>query len=180
MYCPQCGQQQASDSMRFCSRCGFPLEGAMVLLSHGGMIPYAPIEGEQRISPKRKGVKQGAMLFLLGAVIVPAMGVLYGFTDFNIFAFFCAISAVLFFLGGLLRMLYAALFEEGAPARPLAGVSYGPPPIAAPPIMTALPPAATSPVGGWRRRPETAEIGQPPSVTDNTTRLLQKREEEDS
>ena len=26
MFCPQCGQQQASDATRFCSRCGFQLE----------------------------------------------------------------------------------------------------------------------------------------------------------
>ncbi len=26
MFCPQCGQQQITASLRFCSRCGFPLE----------------------------------------------------------------------------------------------------------------------------------------------------------
>ena len=184
MYCPQCGQQQATDSMRYCSRCGFLLEGAMVLLAHGGMIPqYALAEGEQKISPKRRGVKQGAMLFLLGAVVVPTMGVLYGFTDFNIFAFFSALSAVLFFIGGTLRMLFAALFEEGAPPRSFAPVSYTQPPIPATQIPTArvsaLPQSTTSPVGGWRQRPQTAEIIQPHSVTDNTTRLLEKRDDED-
>jgi len=25
MHCPKCGQQQVSDEMRFCSRCGFAL-----------------------------------------------------------------------------------------------------------------------------------------------------------
>ena len=27
MYCPNCGQQQASNEMRFCSRCGLALSG---------------------------------------------------------------------------------------------------------------------------------------------------------
>ena len=27
MFCPQCGQQQVSDVTRYCSRCGFPLDG---------------------------------------------------------------------------------------------------------------------------------------------------------
>ena len=27
MYCPNCGQQQVSEEMRFCSRCGLALSG---------------------------------------------------------------------------------------------------------------------------------------------------------
>ena len=43
--------------MRFCARCGFPLEGAMVLLAHNGMLPhYEPARGEKKISLRRKGV----------------------------------------------------------------------------------------------------------------------------
>ena len=180
MFCPRCGQQQTSDTMRFCSRCGFLLEGAMVLLSHGGMIPqYQVSDGEQKVSARRRGVKQGALIFTLGAVIVPAMGVLYGWTDVNIFGFFTAISAVLLFLGGALRMLYAGLFEEGAPSRSFGPpVSYAPPAITAPPTprLSALPPPAANPTVGWRANPQTAEISQPPSVTDNTTRLLERTE----
>ncbi|HAF15758.1 MAG TPA: zinc ribbon domain-containing protein, partial [Blastocatellia bacterium] len=36
MYCPKCGQQQASDAVRFCSRCGFLLEGTAAVLATGG------------------------------------------------------------------------------------------------------------------------------------------------
>jgi len=179
MFCPRCSQQQATDSMRFCSRCGFPLEGTALLLAYGGMVPqFQPLEGEQKISPRRRGVKQGALIFLLGAVIVPAMGVLYGWTDINVFGFLTAISAVLLFIGGLLRVLYAALFEEGAPSRSFAPpVSYAPPAItSSTPRMSALPPATANPTVGWRTRPQTAEIVQPPSVTDNTTRLLDRSE----
>ena len=39
MYCPQCGQQQLSDNLRFCSRCGFPLEVVLQILGTGGMLP---------------------------------------------------------------------------------------------------------------------------------------------
>jgi len=183
MFCPRCGQQQATDSMRFCSRCGFLLEGAALLLAHGGMIPqFQPIEGEQKASPRRKGVKQGVLLLLIGAILVPILGV---FTSFapgrlsNMFEFFLIISAILCFPGGALRMLYAALFEEGAQSRSFAPpVSYAPPVITAPssPRLSALPPPAVNPTVGWRARPQTAEIIQPPSVTDNTTRLLNKSE----
>src|SRR5258708_12182984 len=85
MYCPQCGQQQATDSMRFCARCGFPLEGAMELLAHGGMFPrYEAAGGETKISARRRGVKQGALLMLIGAVLVPLLAVVSSFSPFTI------------------------------------------------------------------------------------------------
>ena len=183
MYCPRCGQQQATDSMRFCSRCGFPMEGAMVLLAHGGSLPnYQPLPGEKTISPRRRGVKQGALLMLIGAILVPVFGVMAGFAPGrldNVFAFFAALTAIICFLGGPLRMLFAAIFEEGAPVpRFVAPSSYAPQMISPPPArVSALPPAAVNPTASWRR-PETAEIMQPPSVTDHTTKLLQKSESE--
>lgn len=184
MYCPQCGQQQATDSMRFCSRCGFPMEGAMILLAHGGSLPhYQPAQAEKTISPRRKGVKQGVLLMLIGAIIVPALGVMAAFAPGrldNVFGFFAALTAILCFVGGPLRMLFAAIFEEGAPERQVVTPPYyapsGLPPQQA--RVSALPPAAVSSTAPWRQRPQTAEIMQPPSVTDHTTRLLDKSEPE--
>jgi hypothetical protein len=153
----------------------------MHLLAHGGMLPlYQPLEGEQKISPRRRGVKQGALLMLIGAVLVPLMGVFSAFAPGRLeimFEFFAALAAILCFVGGPLRMLYAAIFEEGAPTRQLATPSsYAPPAITPPPAarVSALPPASVSPASSWRPRPQTAEILQPPSVTDHTTRLLDK------
>ena len=185
MYCPRCGQQQATDSMRFCARCGFPLEGAMVLLAHGGMLPrYEAAGGEVKISPRRRGVKQGALLFLSGVVLVPLLAVFAHFAPFRIgvaFEFFCAAAAILCFVGGPLRMLFAALFEEGVPPQQFVmPTSYAPPAIPPTPVrLAALPQATATPTAGWRARPQTAEIVQPPSaVPDHTTRLLEKSEPE--
>ena len=167
--------------MRFCARCGFPLEGAMVLLAHGGMLPrYESANGETKVSPRRTGVKQGALLFLLGAVLVPLLAVLMNFAPGRLgvmFEFFLISAAILCFVGGPLRMLFAALFEEGAPPRQFVMPSaYAPSAIPPPPVrLSALPAAAATPAG-WRARPQTAEIVQPPSVTDHTTRLLEKAE----
>ena len=180
MFCPRCGQQQVSDTLRFCSRCGFPLEGTLVLLNSGGLLPRYEPAGEKTISPRRKGVKQGALLMLIGAILVPIFGVMSGFAPGrleNVFAFFTAISAIICFLGGPLRMLFAALFEEGAP-KPQFGppTSYGPPAITPPAArLSALPAGTANPTTGWRTRSDTAEIIQPPSVTDHTTRLLEKQ-----
>ena len=170
--------------MRYCARCGFPLEGAMVLLAHHGMLPHYEAAGaEMKTSPRRKGVKQGALLMLIGAVLVPLLGVFASFAPFRIgvaFEFFCAAAAILCFVGGPLRMLFAALFEEGAPPRPYVMPSTYAPAAMPPPVrLAALPQATGNPTVGWRARPQTAEIVQPESVvTDHTTRLLEKSEPE--
>lgn len=79
-------------------------------------------------------------------------------------------------------MLYAGLFEEGAP-RPV--LQYGPPvPMHAPQQFAprgqapALPPPPARAPSSWRR-PNTAELANPPSVTENTTRLLDKEDRTD-
>lgn len=176
MFCPQCGQQQITASLRFCSRCGFPLEAVLQVLATGGMLPALDTAVSKEPSPRRKGVKQGVLLLLLGIILVPLLGTLSSFHAGRLFDILTPMAAIFFFLGGLLRMLYAALFEEGAPR-------YRPMPSYAPPVMPAqfqatphagsLPPAAAPPPA-WRARPNTAEIFQPPSITENTTRLLDK------
>lgn len=178
MYCPQCGQQQITASLRFCSRCGFPLEAVLQVLATGGILPSFTGQVSREPSARRKGVKQGAMLLLLGVVLVPLLGILSSFNAGNLFDILAAMGAVFFFLGGLIRMLYAALFEEGAPKYRPVMPSYAPPPVPvqfqATPHVHALPPTPVPPPSAWRPRPNTAEIAQPPSVTENTTRLLDK------
>ena len=176
MYCPQCGQQQASGAVRFCSRCGFPLDGVIQLLGTGGMLPvYHQSDEPVAISPRRKGVKQGAVLLLSGAVIVPILGVLASFSNAAFPQILAALAAIICFIGGPFRMLYAALFEEGAPRRfPVYGPPVAAPPQFAPPRQhNALPPPAARAPSAWRK-PNTAELANPPSVTENTTRLLDK------
>ncbi len=177
MFCPQCGQQQVSDHLRFCSRCGFPLEGVLQLLGSGGVLPFYEPAGPQEMSPRRKGVRQGGILLLVGAVLVPVLGLISSFTvGPNLLDILVPLAAILFFLGGLVRMLFAAIFEEGA-SKPQYR-SFARPPVAIPPNApihaASLPPATATPPGGWRPRPSTAEIRHPSSVTENTTRLLDK------
>ena len=153
----------------------------MVLLAHGGLLPrYEPAAGETKISARRRGVKQGAILMLIGAVLVPLLAILASYTGNHLgtaFEYFAASAAVLCFVGGPLRMFFAALFEEGAPPRPyMMPSSYGPPAIPPPMRLSALPQGNAAPPPGWTARPHTAEITQPPSVTDHTTRLLEKSE----
>jgi hypothetical protein len=180
MFCPQCGQQQATGAVRFCSRCGFPLDGVIQLLGTGGMLPiYRSPDEPVVVSPRRKGVKQGGVLLLSGAVIVPLFGVMASFSNSAFLEILTAFAAIICFLGGPLRMLYAAIFEEGAP-KPIR--TYGPPIPAPTPQFgpraqpQALPPPPVRSTSGWRTRPTTAELANPPSVTENTTRLLEKED----
>ena len=185
MFCPQCGQQQVTGVIRFCSRCGFPLDGVIQLLGSGGIIPaYRTSDEPAPVSPRKKGVKQGGLLLLSGALIVPILAMFASFAHGSTFLeILAALAAIICFIGGPLRMLYAALFEEGAP-NPFRG--YAPstpmhvPQQFGPPVHNpALPPPPVRSPAGWRPRPNTAELANPPSVTENTTRLLEKEDRTD-
>jgi hypothetical protein len=183
MFCPQCGQQQVTGVVRFCSRCGFPLDAVIQLLGSGGMIPvYRSSDEPVQMSPRKKGVRQGGILFLSGILIVPILGMFASYAQGSSFLeILAALAAIICFMGGPLRMLYAAIFEEGAP-RPIG--AYGPPPVQAPQQFVprgqnpALAPPPARSQGGWRR-PNTAELANPPSITENTTRLLEKEDRTD-
>jgi hypothetical protein len=177
MHCPQCGQQQNPGEVRFCSRCGFPLGGVSELMAHGGMLPaYVPETEPQGISPRRKGVKQGVTLIMLGIITTILFGILNSYTGTP--EMLTALAAVIGFVGGPLRVLYALIFEEGAPPRHAALPTYMSPQmhasLNAPPRQTALPPAHSMPVPPYAQRQHTSEIVKPPSVTEGTTRLLEK------
>ncbi len=185
MHCPQCGQQQASEEMRFCSRCGFPLSDVAQLLASGGTLSIDAKDSlSRKLSPRRRGVRQGTKLILLGAVLVPLLAILIlpsqGPTPDHGPAILIPLSAIIFFVGGLMRILYALLFGESAP--PVVQAAKLAPSTASPSIAaqlnvpargTALPPLTSVPVPGWKsQQANTAEIISPSSVTENTTRLL--------
>ncbi|HYG10508.1 MAG TPA: zinc ribbon domain-containing protein [Pyrinomonadaceae bacterium] len=183
MYCPKCGQSQVSADVRFCSRCGFPLVVVGDLLATGGVLPGRTFGhegvGAKPISPRRKGVKQGAALLLVGIFLIPFFGILHEAIGFP--QEFMALS-LLVIMGAILRLIYAVFFEEAAPRAPKNAPSL-PPQLYTPPIASrlhapqeTLPPAQGLPVNDYRQpQVHTAEIMHPPSVTDHTTRLLDKQ-----
>jgi hypothetical protein len=178
MYCPQCGQQQVSDLTRYCSRCGFLLDGTAVVLATGGAVPVRPVApGYQKLSPRSKGIRQGALLMLSTVLLVPLVGII-GVAIMGIHPAIVGVTAVTCFLGGLLRIFYALLMEESvAPGSLDAVVTYptaGMPQFGRATPNTALPHASVNATSSWRPSTNTAEIYQPPSVTENTTRLLDK------
>ena len=165
MYCPTCGQQQVSDDVRFCSRCGFPLEGVKELITSGGTLA---IEKQgNKFSPRRKGMRFGAKLIFCSAVLLPVFIALGIFFDTPAFIL---ISCVLF-LAGISRVLYARFFEDALPE------GHRMPPLRAGTTAwnTALPSSQSPSVtNSGLPRSTTAEMLPPPSVVEHTTKLLDK------
>jgi hypothetical protein len=138
------------------------------------------------ISPRKRGVKQGAILFLLGMIITPLLAIIADGGNFP--EEIAAAAAVICFLGGPLRMLYAAIFEEGQKTAPPA-FTVAPTPVApaymppGQPLFTPAPPAALPPqqpgpipTSAWRSPHSTQEIVPTPphSVTEHTTRIFNR------
>ena len=115
MYCPQCGQQQVSDVTRYCSRCGFLLDGVTAVLASGGAVPTRYIQpAKPKLSPRSKGVRQGAMLMLSTILLVPIVAIISVFILGNP-EVIIPLVAISLFVGGLLRILYALLMEDAVP-----------------------------------------------------------------
>jgi len=174
MYCPQCGQQQTSSEMRFCSRCGFPLGGVAQLLLNGGTSP-ASVErtAGAELSPRQLGTRQGLMMMFSTLLIVPLVSLISVFIVGGEHLLI-PIAALLTFVGGLLRIIYSRLYESDLPGVNQEVPSYVPPSqLNSRARVSALPPPLNIPIPDIaQRRMRTAELAPPPGITENTTRLL--------
>lgn len=168
MFCPQCGQQQSSEEVRFCPRCGLSLTPHAAVLA--GYNPAASPGAPPVPAPsaKRTGTRRGAKLMFFSVVLFP---IFFGF------CFLVNSPGPLFvpltvFLAGLVWLVYARMFGDD-----LIHVHHPAP-------RVDLSPGAEKPALGApqfipaslfnQQRVHTSEIAQPPSVTENTTTLLDK------
>jgi len=167
MFCPRCGQQQVSDEMRFCSRCGLSIGGLMEWLGRAG-VPPAPVQDTQSSlpslpSPRKKGIRRaGKVMFASAVLFVIFLIISLAFEEVGpmVIPFFV-------FFVGLVMMLYARLFSSPVPqikAQSSSGLG---------PMSNALPPHTHVPMQDIpQQRGKTNELAQPASVTEHTTRLL--------
>ena len=163
MYCPKCGQQQISDEMRFCSRCGLALSGLADWLAGGNLPAQRNMEVEvSPASPRRKGIKRAAKLMFFSAVLFPIFIAISLAVDEG---GPMIVPAVVFFVS-LVMMLYARLFSNAT-----SPVNNQTTELNSNSTRSSLPAATSIPINN-RQQVRTNELAQPPSVTDHTTRLL--------
>lgn len=170
MYCPNCGQQQISEEMRFCSRCGIALSGLAEWLA-GGRLPARPRDEAKptvALSPRRKGIRRAAKLMFFSGVLFP------------VFLFISLVAdeggpmvvPIILFFVSLVLMLYARFFSDKTVPAPAMNQAAQTSALGTASTRGSLPPAANNPIPVGRQQVRTNELAQPPSVTENTTRLL--------
>lgn len=153
--------------MRFCSRCGFPLAAVAMVLDNQGNLPQV----ESQPVPKLPTLR-GCVYFTMVAWAVALFLTL--FWDFGVpFEMVAKIGSLVFFLLGLFGLIgfvYSFLFVRDLPgSSPEARV------LRETDRATALPPQQGVPLTDFPRRINTREISPRPSVTENTTRLLDEQ-----
>ncbi len=180
MHCPKCGQQQISEETRFCSRCGLLLTEIATIVSNEGLVPG---KVKTTSSARSRGLKQGLFLFLLSILIVPIAAIITVASNSEPF-----VAAALMFItviGGLLRIVYALMFESGEPGSTtleqnliantgsIISKRRRKKELAAAPANSMFYAAPES--ANWRDTNEL--VNTPPSVTDTTTKLLHTEHE---
>lgn len=185
MFCPKCSRPVA-DGVQFCQQCGLALEGVRrVMGGVEGESEAVAVKGEARwLSPRRRGYRQGFKLVLLALLGLPLYPLVEGLLESLIPSaentrldelplelFVTALFVV--FVGGLLRMLYARMFESVEAPAEVEGEGETPPRMFGAFERRALPPTQSIPVEDFTaRRVNTADLAKPRSVTEHTTRSL--------
>jgi hypothetical protein len=166
MYCPRCWRHVDSNNVRFCPGCGLWLQGVVELVANNGLVTRSAAADPK---PQRSLVKRGALLgatlmfasFFLTLAILPHAGKKAPV----LVVFFFYWVALMAFIGmsGYLRRLITKIFnlfseDEHSPSKKIAYT---------------LPSAYSAPgADPYRQFVDTAKMGQPSSVAEQTTSRL--------
>ena len=181
MHCPRCGQQQVSEQTKFCSRCGFPLGLISEVLAHGGFLPQlAELNEKKTFFSKKNGVIFSVFWFMFFTMLMTSIFGIAGADELT------GISAVIGIFGGLMLMIASLLLLKSSKKNPafqnMEIPASNPQALYGTQQKNALPPQQTIPTsayvppsqGNWR---DTNDL-LPTSVTENTTKLLSKDEQD--
>jgi hypothetical protein len=172
MYCPKCSADAGADAARYCRSCGFRLDVVAILMTRNGelesFVPaITPPPATKTVSPRKKGLRSGGMMVFFSLFAFP-FAYLYATWDKDVWPLFIPGTV---FLMGVMRMLYAWLFEDSIPE---SAAAIPPAPTAAGRPVSALP-GAYQPLPVRTEAPNTINVNQPSSVTEPTTNLLGKQ-----
>jgi hypothetical protein len=163
MYCPQCSQQQP-DAAYYCSRCGLSIYEISVWLTGNRVLTNADVM--KQLSPRRKWILRAAKVTFFSGVLLPIGFLLAAASREPVFI----LVPLIVFFASLVWMLYCRLFVEDTNAVAIQASQRS---IIAP-VQYVPPVQVGSPIALEGHRINTAEMGQPPSVTEYTTNLLKK------
>ncbi|MGH9946179.1 MAG: hypothetical protein ACRD6X_03175 [Pyrinomonadaceae bacterium] len=183
MHCPRCGEQQISSEAKFCKRCGFQLALVAELIENDGILPQlANISNKTPFFNKKNGVIFGVFWFIFFTMFLTAAFGILGVEELAGLAAITGVFGTMFIIIASLVLLPSSkinrFFMPHFPTHAPASLHSSPahsalPPQQSQPAQVYAPPAA----GGWRA-PDTGEFARPSSVTENTTKLLQKDKDE--
>lgn len=176
MYCPRCSQEQTESEVKFCSRCGFLLTGIGEVTANNGLIPQisAPENNKKSLS-QRLNLRVFIVALQIFSLLLIVFCALTGAPEE-------VVTAVFGFAAGIFLSLLATLFlgnnpvfkvnkaDKNSPAELNDGqTNFALPPQTSEPVSSYAPP-----IGSWKTF-ATNDLA-PHSVTDRTTKLLNKDE----
>jgi hypothetical protein len=181
MHCPRCGQEQVTGNLKFCSKCGLPLGWVAELIKNGGNLPQVADTRRNGWLTRANGLKFSLVWFLLlDFLLVPLLGILDG-------GDIVGVAAVLGFVGAILIAVLSVLFLKPASAvgkesqmdygSESAALRQAADQNALPAFQQQRASDFVAPAADWRA-PDTEELVRPGSVTEGTTRLLTKEEDQ--
>jgi hypothetical protein len=177
MFCPRCSQEQISEEIKFCSRCGLPLSVVSKVLTNGGFLPQPADETKnKKWLTRKKGLLFSMFWFMFFVLVMtPIVAIDNGDDAF--------VMAILGIMGGLIMTVASFIFLKNEPrsaenfkkdsANYKTKNLYESQHTALPPQQTQPAQNYVSPAHSWKA-PVTGEMVQPQSVTEATTRLLKK------
>lgn len=165
MFCPRCGQQCLTD-VRFCSRCGLPLDVIAEVTANQGAAIHAEVDAAfSTRSPRKKGIRIGTLLMLAAVAMTPLFLGLCFMMDGGE----PLLAPLTVLLTGLCFVLYSRAFGNGFPSSRKHQAYH----VATPPKTPALIlPQRPSIDGFGSRKVNTSDMAEPPSVTDHTTQFF--------
>lgn len=176
MYCPRCNQQQISEEIKYCSRCGLPLEAVAEVLARDGFFPSsADSQKKRKLITRKLGLKIALVWAVVFMFLLPLLAAVA-----NAPGNFASGLMVFGFAGGVFISLLSWLFLSTGNSSSKREIN-SPKNLGAAQTPTALPPPTAQPVSSYAppvsfwKAPNTGELA-PHSVTDGTTKLFQKEE----
>ena len=173
MYCPKCSQNQVSDEVRFCSRCGFQLGVVKELLAESNDTSVETIPSETRpkfFSRRKQDLLFGATFLFIAAVLTIQMSWVFPKAALVVplGMVWLAFSLLVLFFEPLARLTRRFFAEDAEPAklrRSVESASAG--------MLSPTQRIPVGPVGS--QSANTGEMLWPPSVTEHTTKLLERK-----